>query len=70
MSNRPISPGSITQVAGIEVGHFTSPLRPTGCTVVIAREGAVAGVDVAARPPARAKPICWSPRTWSTASMP
>ncbi|ABM32389.1 P1 family peptidase [Paracidovorax citrulli] len=46
MSNRPISPGSITQVAGIEVGHFTSPLRPTGCTVVIAREGAVAGVDV------------------------
>lgn len=40
------SPGSITQVAGIEVGHFTSPLRPTGCTVVIAREGAVAGVDV------------------------
>ncbi len=44
--DHPTSPGSITQVAGIEVGHFTSPLRPTGCTVVIAREGAVAGVDV------------------------
>jgi L-aminopeptidase/D-esterase-like protein len=33
-------------VAGIEVGHFTDPRRPTGCTVIIAREGAVAGVDV------------------------
>ena len=38
--------GSITRVAGIEVGHFTDTRRPTGCTVVIAREGAVAGVDV------------------------
>ena len=37
---------SITDVAGIEVGHFTDSRRPTGCTVVLAREGAVAGVDV------------------------
>lgn len=36
----------ITFVAGLEVGHFTDPRRPTGCTVVIARQGAVAGVDV------------------------
>lgn len=40
------SAGSITDVAGIEVGHFTDTRRPTGCTVVLAREGAVAGVDV------------------------
>src|SRR5690606_7099396 len=38
--------GAITDVAGIEVGHFSDARRPTGCTVVIAREGAVAGVDV------------------------
>ncbi|OYZ46697.1 MAG: peptidase S58 [Acidovorax sp. 16-64-162] len=38
--------GSITRVAGIEVGHFTDARRPTGCTVVMAREGAVGGVDV------------------------
>ncbi|MFT3811907.1 MAG: P1 family peptidase [Acidovorax sp.] len=38
--------GSITQVAGIEAGHFTDPRRPTGCSVVIARQGAVGGVDV------------------------
>ena len=38
--------GAITTVAGIEVGHFTDSRRPTGCTVIIAREGAVGGVDV------------------------
>ena len=39
-------PGSITQVRGLEVGQFTDPRRPTGCSVVIARTGAVGGVDV------------------------
>ena len=38
--------GAITDVPGIEVGHSTETRRPTGCTVVMAREGAVAGVDV------------------------
>ena len=38
--------GSITRVAGIEGGQITDTRRPTGCTVVMAREGAVAGVDV------------------------
>jgi len=40
------SAGAITDVAGIEVGHFSDTRRPTGCTVILAREGAVAGVDV------------------------
>jgi len=39
-------PSAITDVPGIEAGHFTDPRRPTGCSVVLAREGAVAGVDV------------------------
>ncbi len=38
--------GSITDVPGIQVGHDTDPRRPTGCTVVLATEGAVAAVDV------------------------
>ena len=38
--------GAITDVAGIEVGHHSDARRPTGCSVVIARNGAVAGVDV------------------------
>ena len=37
---------AITDVAGIEVGHHTDSRRPTGCTVIITRGGAVAGVDV------------------------
>ena len=37
---------AITDVAGIRVGHFTDPRRPTGCTVILADGGAVAGVDV------------------------
>ena len=37
---------SIVDIEGIEVGHFTDPRRPTGCTVILSRTGAVAGVDV------------------------
>lgn len=37
---------SITDVGGIEVGHYTDARRPTGCTVLLTRDGAVAGVDV------------------------
>jgi len=36
----------LTAVAGLRVGHFTDTRRPTGCTVILATEGAVAGVDV------------------------
>jgi L-aminopeptidase/D-esterase-like protein len=40
-----IQPG-LTSVAGLKVGHQTLATRPTGCTVVLAEAGAVAGVDV------------------------
>ena len=36
----------LTAVSGLTVGHRTLAERPTGCTVVLARQGAVAGVDV------------------------
>ncbi|WP_313333839.1 P1 family peptidase [Comamonas sp.] len=43
----PMAPsGSITLVQGIEVGHFTDTRRPTGCTAILAKAGAVGGVDV------------------------
>jgi L-aminopeptidase/D-esterase-like protein len=38
--------GSLVDVAGLSVGHRTLSGRPTGCTVVLCPEGAVAGVDV------------------------
>jgi len=37
---------TLTAVSGIKVGHYTLPERPTGCTVVLFEQGAVAGVDV------------------------
>ena len=37
---------TLTAVPGLEVGHDTDPRRPTGCTVVLCRDGATAGVDV------------------------
>lgn len=37
---------SITDVPGIEVGHAQKNEALTGCTVILCREGAVAGVDV------------------------
>jgi L-aminopeptidase/D-esterase-like protein len=36
----------LTDVPGIKVGHVTRSERPTGCTVILAEAGAVAGVDV------------------------
>ncbi len=38
--------GTITDVPGIKVGHFSDYKALTGCTVVVAEEGAVGGVDV------------------------
>lgn len=38
--------GSVTDVAGIEVGCWSDHGRATGCTVVLCREGAVAAVDI------------------------
>ena len=45
---RPVlrSTTGLTDVPGITVGHVTLKERPTGCTVVLAEEGAVGGVDV------------------------
>lgn len=41
-----VPPSGLTAVAGLKVGHFTLTERPTGCTVVLAERGAIAGVDV------------------------
>jgi L-aminopeptidase/D-esterase-like protein len=42
----PDAAGSITDVQGVKVGHFTESRRPTGCTVLLFEKGATAGVDV------------------------
>ena len=37
---------AITNVPGIKVGHYSDREATTGCTVVLYKESAVAGVDV------------------------
>ncbi|HEX2194314.1 MAG TPA: P1 family peptidase [Candidatus Limnocylindria bacterium] len=37
---------TLRDVAGLQVGHWTDATAATGCTVILAPEGAVAGVDV------------------------
>jgi len=37
---------TLTAVSGLKVGHSTLKARPTGCTVILAEQGVVAGVDV------------------------
>jgi L-aminopeptidase/D-esterase-like protein len=37
--------GSLTDVPGLRVGHYTDPRRPTGCTVLLFDEPPTAGVD-------------------------
>ena len=44
--SQPMHPGALTDIAGLKIGHFTDPRRPTGCTVVLCEAGVVAGVDV------------------------
>jgi L-aminopeptidase/D-esterase-like protein len=41
----PETQGSITDVPGIRVGHFTDSRRPTGCTAILFDKEAAAGVD-------------------------
>lgn len=43
--------GSLTDVPGVRVGHFTDARRPTGCTAVLFDEPAAAGVDYATSAP-------------------
>lgn len=37
---------TLTAISGLHVGHDQDPRRPTGCTVVLCPQGAMAGVDV------------------------
>jgi len=43
--------GSVTDIAGIRVGHYTDSTAATGCTVVLCERGAVPGVHVSGASP-------------------
>jgi len=56
-------PGSITDVPGILVGHYTDRRAATGCTVVLCEAGAVPGVDVRGAAPGTRETDCLRPGT-------
>jgi L-aminopeptidase/D-esterase-like protein len=45
LSSQSVSPGSLTDVPGLRVGHWTDTRRPTGCTAILFDPDAAAGVD-------------------------
>ncbi len=55
---------SITAIQGFQIGHFTERRAATGCTVVVARGGATAGVDVRGAAPATRETDLLAP--WAT----
>jgi L-aminopeptidase/D-esterase-like protein len=44
-AEKEVGNGSITDVPGVKVGHFTDSRRPTGCTAILFEDGATGGVD-------------------------
>ncbi|MBM3944029.1 MAG: P1 family peptidase [SAR202 cluster bacterium] len=57
---------AITDVEGIEVGHYTDKANGTGCTVILCRKGAMPGVDVQGAFPGTRETAMLSPTKWDT----
>ena len=43
--------GSLTEIAGLKVGHYTDAVAATGCTVILCERGAVPGVHISGASP-------------------
>jgi L-aminopeptidase/D-esterase-like protein len=56
-----VSAGSLVDVPGIRVGHFTDSRRPTGCTAILFDPAAPAGVDYATSAPGEAGAVMLQP---------
>jgi len=53
--------GSITDVPGLKVGHFTDSRRPTGCTAILFDEPAAAAVDYDGSAPGETQVVMLQP---------
>jgi L-aminopeptidase/D-esterase-like protein len=65
LAGRPQAPaiptGSLTDVPGIRVGHFTDTRRPTGCTAILFDAASAAGVDYNGSAPGEAQVVLLQP---------
>jgi L-aminopeptidase/D-esterase-like protein len=57
----PPATGSITDVPGLKVGHFTDTRRPTGCTAILFDQPAAAGVDYDSSAPGESQVVMLQP---------
>jgi L-aminopeptidase/D-esterase-like protein len=55
------SAGSLTDVPGISVGHYTDTRRPTGCSAILFDSAAAAGVDYASSAPGESQGVLLQP---------
>jgi len=55
------SGGSLTDVQGIKVGHYTDTRRPTGCTAILFDSAAAAGVDYNSSAPGESQGVLLQP---------
>lgn len=55
------SSGSLTDVPGIKVGHYTDSRRPTGCTAILFDQAASAGVDYNSSAPGESQGVMLQP---------
>ena len=53
--------GSLTDVPGIKVGHYTDTRRPTGCTAIIFDNASAAGADYASSAPGESLGVMLQP---------
>src|SRR4051812_11390294 len=53
--------GSLTDVRGIKVGHFTDSRRPTGCTAILFDAAVSAGVDYNSSAPGESQGVLLQP---------
>lgn len=60
-SSRERTAGSLTDVPGIRVGHFTDTRRPTGCTAILFDSPAAAGVDYNGSAPGESQVVLLQP---------
>jgi L-aminopeptidase/D-esterase-like protein len=57
----PAATGSLTDVPGLKVGHFTDTRRPTGCTAILFDSASAAGVDYNGSAPGEAGVVMLQP---------
>ena len=60
----------IRDIKGFSIGNWSDRTAGTGCTVIVAPDGATAGSMCAAAHPPRARPICSNLKTRSIPYMP